>query len=186
MADSPEGAYPAGIPVSATSREVNGKGTSIPDHVEDPGGPVERFAHRVLNFLFRRRDIVIDGQLYLRRWYVTPRKLPLRLFLHCIVRSDDVRCLHTHPWKFAPLILARGYIEHLPGNQTRERRPGSFKVLPPDHTHAVEVPGKPAWTLCLVWQATKEWGFVTNQGWVDWRTYLGQPDAPDWPEDKIQ
>src|SRR5262245_27320122 len=35
--------------------------------------------------------------LYLRRFYLTPRFLPVRIFLHHIARSDDDRDRHDHP-----------------------------------------------------------------------------------------
>ena len=69
----------------------------------------------LLRLVFRYRDIEKKGMgLYLRRFYLTPRTRPswwpdswkwYRFFLHHIVRSDDDRDPHDHPWDFTSLIL---------------------------------------------------------------------------------
>jgi hypothetical protein len=173
----------------------------------------ERFVHKILNKIFRRRDIVIEGELYLRRWYITPRSWPKRVFLHCILRPDEERHLHTHPWNFRTVVLKNGYDEVYYGHP-RVRGPGDdakpCDVVPcaewcfrprikrrltagqsvfnaADHAHAVKPLGeRAAWTLVIAEQAFTEWGFFGDEGWVDWRTYLGlPPDTPDHPEDTI-
>lgn len=56
-----------------------------------------------------------------------------------------------------------------------------------EHTHRVHITaGKPAWTLVLTrGHARRMWGFQTDMGWVDWRTYLNLPFADDHVEDII-
>jgi hypothetical protein len=160
---------------------------------------VERALHWLLCKLFKRRDIIIGGELYLRRWFVTPRHWPIRVFLHCIRKPDDQGTLHDHPWDFTTLSLARGYSEiyydyelvpHIALAPIRclKRRNSSFiRSLAAEHTHAVDPKRGPAWTLVFARRSRRVWGFHTPEGWVDWRTFLGlPPETPDHLEDEIR
>lgn len=72
----------------------------------------ERIIFSVLNFAFKRKDILsCEKQIYLRRWIVF--RLPFfGLFVHKFERSDEDRGLHDHPWSFIIIPIWRGYIEH--------------------------------------------------------------------------
>jgi hypothetical protein len=91
---------------------------------------------RVVALVRHRFDIVVDGKLYLSRWYLTPyqrdaagRPVGLELwwrkrfrayFLHCFHASDPNRGYHSHPWVSSESLILRGeYVEH------RRRRPPS-------------------------------------------------------------
>lgn len=167
----------------------------------------DRILNAIFCFLFRYRDIVkeVDGKpsLYLRRFFIFRTKLfpNFRIFLHFINRSDDDRHLHDHPWDFTSLILAGGYEEELPPPQWMRdkvkeskwrirqyievRKPGNLLRNKAEHTHRVQLrDGRPAWTLVRAGKARRVWGFHTEEGWKDWRTYLGFPPGhPDSPED---
>lgn len=129
---------------------------------------------RILCALFPRRDIVTDGDLYLRRWFLTPRSWPWRIFIHHIMRSDRDRHLHDHPWDFSTLIVNGSYLEHLP-HGTRIARPGMILHNKAEHTHRIELQ-RPMWTVLFVGRPRRVWGFHTEAGWVDYRTYLGIPN----------
>lgn len=95
-------------------------------------------AERILNRLFKKREIVnCDRDVYLHRWYVF-RSKPVSLFIHKFVRSDEDRALHCHPWDFLVIPIWRGYIEHNrqwdDGEGTRHGPPipyeGRTRVLP--------------------------------------------------------
>lgn len=155
----------------------------------------------LLRRLFKHRDIVIDGRLYLRRYFLTPRWLPIRVFLHRIYLPDAGRDLHDHPWDFSTLVLCGGYEELVRDHGVeytttwwRWRR--GFRAA--EHTHRILTVKPNTWTLLFVRRARRMWGFwpqrgawVSNQKdgwerryeWVPWREYLGTPNAPDSPED---
>lgn len=137
--------------------------------------------------VFPRRDIFVLATLYLRRFFLTPRSWPVRVFLHRIYLSDAGRLLHCHPWSFLTFVITAGYIEHLPGGVTRRVRPWTFIFRRAEHVHRVElIDGRPAWTLLFVGRARRVWGFWQDDGtWLDWRMHLGTPDAHDSPEDAV-
>jgi hypothetical protein len=116
--------------------------------------------------------------LYLRRFFLTPRTWPVRLFLHHIVRSDDDRDVHDHPWPFTTCILKGSYVEELcldpEPDDFRLATPGTVHENPAEHTHRVEVI-EPVWSLVIVGRAERVWGFWTHDGWKSWRDYLGVP-----------
>lgn len=159
------------------------------------------------------RDV---NALYLRRFYVSPRWLaawlekrpnwnhPSKIFLHHILRSDDDRDPHTHPWRFVSVILWGSYRERIlwywrrregsawePVYRERVARIGSILRNTATHTHRVEII-KPVWSLVFAWPARRVWGFWTQKNdeartpvHVPWRTYLGIPTERDSAEDVI-
>lgn len=61
----------------------------------------------------RKPDFVIGSPEapYMRRWWVIPRNRFFNIYLHQILRDDDDRALHDHPWASCSVILRGGYIE---------------------------------------------------------------------------
>jgi hypothetical protein len=63
---------------------------------------------------FAKKQIIRndDGDVYMvRRAFNTPLG---GVKLHHILRSDDDRDLHDHPWSFLSIVLKGGYWEHTP------------------------------------------------------------------------
>lgn len=138
--------------------------------------------------------------LYLRRFYMTPRKWPIRVFLHNIFESDDDPDCHDHPWDFSSLILWNGYNEHTwltnynrghKGFEPKYHGMFSFRKMKAEFIHKVElVDHKPAITLVFAKKARRNWGFWPTRNqvtfWKEWRQYLGlPPSTKDHLEDKI-
>lgn len=130
--------------------------------------------------LGRQPDFVI-GELsdpYLLRWWVIPRNRWFNIYLHNIVRSDDDRALHDHPWWSCSIVLKGGYWEIVPGLHQYWRWPGSivFRRAKSLHRLALERLTGPAeaascWTLFITGPRVREWGFQCPQGWVHWRDF---------------
>lgn len=101
---------------------------------------------------------------YLRRWFITPRGDGPACYLHQFLRDDDDRALHDHPWPTCGIILSGGYLEHTPDGVT-ERRIGDVIPRSPEHRHRVELHSAgdgakhEAWTLFLVGERVRDWGF---------------------------
>lgn len=163
----------------------------------------DRVANEILTRIFKYRDIVkdIDGKpsLYLRRFYLWSRKNKGgAIFLHHIVRSDNDRHLHDHPWAFTTLCLRGGYVETWASGEQKfafhKHWFSPFQILrnEAEHAHRVtlfhdafsRLPTVTTWTIVSVSKAHRTWGFWVDGKHVDWRTYLGLPmDTPDSPED---
>ena len=107
--------------------------------------------------------------------------------VHRILRSDSERHLHDHPWPSISIILRGGYWEILPAMQAQHpsldqycwrrvwRGPGSIVFRRAHHRHRIEIPDDTdSWSLFVMGRYTKQWGFYTNDGFVYWRTYLGE------------
>ena len=133
----------------------------------------------------RRPDQVIGGAAspYLRRWHVTPRGDGPAVYLHHFLRSDDDRALHDHPWPSVSIILDGAYMEHLPGRQVTIRCAGDIIERAPEAAHRVQLlrddagEETPVWTLFLVGDRVREWGFHCPRGWVHWRDFTAGPNG---------
>lgn len=135
-----------------------------------------------------------DGSLYLTRYILWNKGL--RLFLHRIHRKDFDRDVHDHPWPWALSLILRGGYEELrvePGEPTKEWEP--YQVIPgrqnrwtfqvvrrlnwigPNTYHRILAVQPNTWTLFIAGPRSREWGFLTDRGHVDWRAYLGLPEG---------
>lgn len=123
---------------------------------------------------------------YMYRWWRLPRNWATNLYYHIVLRSDDDRANHDHPWFSFSIVLEGGYWEHTilaGGVHKREwfgpgrmkfRRSGKFAhrlvlatfVL--DLTQEGEVLQEiPAKTMFLTGPVLRRWGFHHPTGFVD-------------------
>jgi hypothetical protein len=129
-----------------------------------------------------------DTGPYLIRWAITTPFFGIKL--HHILRSDEDRDLHDHPWSFLSLILRGGYWEHQAIDPAEDPRhdlrymnrspltyrvwygPGSILWRPAPSPHRLELPaGRSAWSLVITGPKQREWGFRTICGWIPWTEY---------------
>lgn len=110
---------------------------------------------------------------YLRRWWVIPRNESCNVYLHEILRSDDDRALHDHPWANTSMLLDGRYVEHNhEGSFLREA--GWVGSRPAEAAHRLEIlPGERAVSLFFTGPKIREWGFLCPNGWVHWRDFTG-------------
>lgn len=128
----------------------------------------------------RAPDFVIGGEAdpYMRRWWVIPRNRWFNIYLHEVLRDDDDRALHDHPWVNCSIVLRGGYVEvtrkHPAGIA---RAPGTmvFRLARELHRLKVhrEIDGTviPCWSLFITGPVVRSWGFQCPQGWVHWRKF---------------
>ena len=119
-----------------------------------------------------------------------------KIYLHKFVHDDWSRDLHDHPKRFISIGLKGGYIEWTPcrlcniggvpcgvENQKLFLAPW-FRSFPAEHIHRLTMlqdhTGKdlPCWTLVIVLQGTREWGFWHLGKFIPWREYV-QSDTAD-------
>lgn len=132
---------------------------------------------------WRDPDVVIGDAAnpYLRRWHVIPRNRFFNIYLHEILRSDDDRALHDHPWWNLSIVLGGGYHEHTiaaGGVHCRAwRGPGFLKFRGAAAAHRLEV-SRPATTLFITGPRLRAWGFhCPETGWRHWRAFTAGPNG---------
>jgi hypothetical protein len=133
---------------------------------------------RIVRFFQRPADFVIGptDNPYLLRWYVIPRNKHFNIYLHNVLRSDDDRALHDHPWKSLSLVLRGRYVEVTSKGQAAKSA-GSIIYRSETHSHRLEVyPGETCWTLFCTGPWLREWGFHCPRGWVPWQQFVDQTD----------
>jgi hypothetical protein len=140
----------------------------------------------------RPPDFVIgtDESPYLKRWWVIPRNRFFNIYLHQILRSDDDRALHDHPWWNVSIILKGGYWEHMPegyyqiskiayGDREKWRGRGAIVFRRARTAHRLELSSDarwekriPCWSLFITGPRIREWGFHCPQGWRHWKDFV--------------
>jgi hypothetical protein len=128
--------------------------------------------------LDRDPDFVI-GDDYLRRWWIVPRNDWCNVYLHHILKSDDDRALHDHPWDNVSLIIKGGYLEHVADGSVIRRVAGDVVQRSADTLHRLEVDesGAGAVSLFMTGPKVREWGFACPQGWRHWRDFVDPIDS---------
>lgn len=143
-------------------------------------------AWRIALCRFRAPDFVIGkpGSAYMNRWWVIPRNRWFNLYLHEILRSDDDRALHDHPWVNCSIVLKGGYFEVVPDYRpsfsfpvppTRDlwRGPGSLVLRRPTAAHRLVIGAEgPCWSLFVTGPNVRDWGFWCPKGWKKWTDFV--------------
>ena len=157
---------------------------------------IERFLDKHFEFIEIRGgcdNMSLTTPVYLKRWFikkgwgnerwstVVKNKEPgvqrsgnFAILVHKIMRSDEDRELHDHPWSFLSFILRNGYVEETPGGRFKRIWPLQVIRRAANWRHRVIIPnGKPAWTLVLTGKKTKSWSFFDQNGrGTPWRDFL--------------
>lgn len=151
---------------------------------------------KILNWYTTRRrpDFIVGGieNPYLIRWWVIPRNSIFNIYLHRIVRDDDDRALHDHPWVNLSILLKGAYDETAPlyqrgydGSQTCitiRRTAGllrGFVLRKPSAAHRLSLPKDTGrqedqvecWTLFITGPRVRTWGFWCHKRWVNWKDF---------------
>lgn len=123
---------------------------------------------------------------YMERYWLypfEPNKTNIRI--HHILRSDEDRHLHDHPWPSTSIILKGGYWEIMPLDPLQDpkldekarvriwRGEGDVVTRGATTRHALELPeGKTCWSMFIMGPKEQSWGFYTDKGKIYWREYL--------------
>ena len=116
-----------------------------------------------------------DDTDYMRRFFRfgRPNTNGATARYHQILRSDDDRHLHDHPWDFISVILDGSYVETTESGEVEHGR-GSVLTRSAESAHRLTLKA-PVWSFVITAPARRRWGFHTEDGWVPWRTYLAAP-----------
>lgn len=131
---------------------------------------------RLIRWLLLTKEIVSKtGELHFRRWRLLQTPL-FGLYVHNILKSDEDKDPHDHPWWFVTLVLAGGYFEDrvsIYGDAKSHHVHDRWSVASCRTTefHKIRLMG-PTWTLVLTGPRIHDlWGYLTPLGWVDHKTY---------------
>jgi hypothetical protein len=116
-------------------------------------------------------DFEIGLPVYLQRWFVVPRNVGANNYLHRILRDDDDRALHDHPWRNTSYLIFGRYREITPeGVFIREA--GDIVEREATALHRLElIAGEPCISLFSTGPKIREWGFDCPQGWKHWKDF---------------
>ncbi len=121
----------------------------------------------------RRPDLVIGDPTdpYLLRWWI--QKDPERgsVYLHQVLKDDDDRALHDHPWDSASLVL-QGVLREVMPNGSLLLCPGELNTRRATDAHRLEIVEGPVWTLFTTGPRVRDWGFHCANGWVPWQEFV--------------
>ena len=146
-------------------------------------------AVRLIQRSFKTPYAHLEG--YMERWWLFNATLPMNdgkgrrfewlpsIRIHHILRADDARYPHSHPWAARTIILRGWYFERRDEGVFFRRR-GDTATLRHDEFHNIKMvsPGG-VWTLFVSWRWRHVWGFRTPKGVVPWREYLAGAQAKD-------
>lgn len=142
----------------------------------------------------REPDVTIGTRedRYMLRWWVIPRNKVFNIYLHRILRSDDDRALHDHPWACMTLLLSGYYDDVVPVDPAQPA--GELRRIPVYQgdlhfrglhaAHRLEIPpyyppekAPETWSLFFTGPVMKPWGFFCKSGWKPWKKYVVDMDA---------
>lgn len=136
-------------------------------------------AHTILTKLFGKPEEINGGgrcPTYLYRWTIAKFPRKRGVYLHHFVGDDWSLDLHDHPKRFISIGLWGRYIEERPcgidGICWQEYRAPWFRTFPAEHIHRLAVPSKNCWTLVIVLEAKREWGFWAEGKFIHWKEYV--------------
>ena len=132
-----------------------------------------QFLYAALVPMAREADLNIGGadNPYMRRWFLTPRVKTGNLYLHNVLRPDDDRALHNHPWASMSVMLSGGMVEHTEEGQ-RDIIPGDVVLRGPNCRHRLDTPKPDTWTIFATGPVVQDWGFFCPQGFVRRQDFL--------------
>lgn len=131
------------------------------------------------------------------RWWIIPRNRWFNIYLHYIMRDDDDRALHDHPWWNVSIVLRGAYIEVMPDFRAaktpytriedlptiaKRRGPGSIVFRRATDAHRLELPIENGgiryvWSLFITGPRIREWGFHCWHGWRHYKQFVASDDA---------
>ena len=120
----------------------------------------------------REPDVVIGdpARPYMLRWWLIPHNRFFNVYLHHVLRSDNDRALHDHPWRSLSIMLDGKYLE-VTENGSREYKRGSVILRRARFSHRLVLHRTTCTTLFITGPRIREWGFHCPEGWRHWQVF---------------
>lgn len=117
------------------------------------------------------KKIIVNGELYLERYFVSEDKNGVQKWLHRFLRPDAERHLHSHPWTATSTILVGWYVEEFhdkdqqPVIQRAMYSEGMVNFIYPQKLHRISSVYPSTWTEMIVQPGRRlTWEFVDESG----------------------
>ena len=129
---------------------------------------------RIFHKLFLIKEITSKtGEVHFKRWRLLQTPW-FGIYIHHILKSDEDKHAHSHPWNFTGLILKGGYTEMVYKScfayEEYDRECWSWYSHKAEEFHKIEL-WEPVWTLVFVGKRQPTWHYLTEDGVVDHETY---------------
>ena len=120
------------------------------------------------------------ADVYMQRWCVIPKNNWINIYIHRVLRDDDDRALHDHPWNSLSLCC-EGSLHEVTKDRTNVIMPGEWKYRKATYAHRLKLCPFQALnsthytfpvTLFITGPWKRKWGFHTDTGWVYWKDFL--------------
>lgn len=135
------------------------------------------FLTKVIRKLFLTKEIISkEGVVHFRRYRLLQTPW-FAIYIHQILKSDEDLHFHDHPWHFASFILRGGYKElaTFPPKWDKVRTTYALEGSLVKHNavdaHKLTLMTPEVWTLVFTSGRARVWGYQTENGWVDFKTY---------------
>ncbi len=133
----------------------------------------------IIRKLFLIREIVSKkGEVHFQRYRILQTSL-FSIYIHHILKSDEDKHPHNHPFSFLSIILKGGYVERLWNLKNNKYEmdytaslAGSYIYRNTKQFHHITLVD-PTWTLVFVGKRTNDkWGYLlNNQSILDNESY---------------
>lgn len=121
-------------------------------------------------------DIVIDGQQYMRRWWIVRTRF-FEARIHYTSSADVGEHVHDHPFDFITIVMKGTYDEYLASAELVRHRRGVPFFRQAEVAHAIDkISQGGVWSLVLTGPRRREWGFYVDGNWVHEETYRTTQD----------
>jgi hypothetical protein len=133
-------------------------------------------------------DFVIGDpeQPYMLCWWWLPRNRFFNVYIHKMLKDDDDRALHDHPWPSLSHMVDGTIIEHylvqVAGvgayTETRTLSKGDWIWRPTSFAHRLAVPSQDdlPMTIFITGPRIRKWGFHCPKGWRHWMDFVSSED----------
>lgn len=145
--------------------------------------------HLVFQTMGREPDVIIGtrDRPYMKRWWLK-REDDESHYVHEVLRDDDDRALHDHPWPSLSILIDGRLSEVFAPEGTDPKDPlqhgyrefgvGQIVYRPATFAHRLRLPsGTKAVTLFMTGPVLRDWGFHCPKGWVFWKDFVANEDG---------
>lgn len=104
--------------------------------------------------------------------------LKMSIRVHRILRRDNDRVDHNHPFDARTIILKKWYVEERNGISVTRCVGDTATILKDDFHRITKVPAMGTWTMFIIFKdyGSGEWGFKTPAGFVRASEYISEQE----------